>query len=265
MRPTSHAESENDTAARPLTRRNAEQEIYARLPDVEAQIMRWHKCEHADLLAALPHDYQSSAHIKDETLCYLIRERLHEDKQPEANDLVEVLLRRHTKTINRRVRGSVEARHAEDCIEEITMNLSAQVFNLETDKGDFAQVRFGLYFERLTTEAIKKFYALERHERMMSEPHARDDENEIDKLESPVDEKTMSVEKRLMMRDALERLAPELREVFVLRHFNEWQIEAESPDEPSISRYCGVTARTVRNRLKQAEAVLQNWRAGKTR
>lgn len=265
MRPLHH-HAEAETESRPLTRRNANQNVYQRLPEVEAQIAECARLEHLDLLALLPHDYQDSRHIKDETLCYLIRERLYENRGAEANDLIQVLLERHAGTINRRVCGNVEARHAEDCIREITTNLLMQIFNLETDKGDFAQVRFGLYFERLTTEAIKKFHLLERRERMMSEPRARDDDtNDFDKLDSLTDEKTMPLEKRLMMRDALNSLAPELREVFVLRHYDDWQIEAASPDEPSISRYCQVTPRTVRNRLKQAEAELQNWREGRTK
>lgn len=264
MRPLHH-HAEVKTESRPLTRRNAEANVYQRLPEVEVQIAECAGLEHDVLLARLPHDYQDSRHIKDETLCYLIRERLYEHRHSEASDLMEVLLQRHAGTINRRVRGNVEARHAEDCMEEITTALLMQIYNLETDKGDFAQVRFGSYFKRLTTEAIKKFHQLERRERMINEPRARDDDTgEIDKLDSLTDEKTIPIEKRLMMRDALKYLAPELREVFVLRYFDDWQIEAASPDEPSISRYCQVTPRTVRNRLKQAEAALQNWREGTT-
>ena len=62
--------------------------------------------------------------------------------------------------------------------------------------------------------------------------------------------------------DALARLPDHLREPFLLRYFAGWQIESDSPTEPSISRHLNVTPRTVRNRLRDAEANLRRWREG---
>ncbi len=263
MRPPPQAGIENNPG-RPLMRRNAANELYRRLPEVERQIARWQAGDRAALLADAQHDYQSSLHIKDETICYFIRERLHDGKETEAQELVEVLLERHAKTISRRTRSGVKPGHREDCASEIVGEFLAQLFDVESDRSDFAQVRFGLYFERLTIETIKRFRRLEVHERLAVDPHTHE-EDEINVLDRIADERKISPEDRAMILDALAYLAPELREIFVLRYFEEWQIETASPDEPSISRYCKVTPRTIRNRLQEAEAQLQSWREGKRR
>lgn len=264
MPPLSHAGVENNPASRPLTRRNAANETYRRSPEVAAQIGEWRARDHATLIAGAHSDYQSAAHIKDETLCYFIRECLHKNRTAEAQQLVEALLKRHAGTINRRTRSAVAASHREDCESEIISEFLAQLFDLESDRSDFAQVRFGLYFERLTIETIKKYRRLEAHERLAVDLRT-DEEDEVDPLDKFSDEGIFSAEDRATILDALAHLAPELREVFILRHFEEWQTETDSPDEPSISRYFKVTPRTIRNRLREAEAQLQSWREGKRR
>lgn len=265
--PSPHSETPRATQARPLTRRNTANKVYERLPEVEAQIAETLALDHSALVEVAGRNYESPAHVKDETLCYLIRERLRANRNDETNELIEVLLRRHAGTINWRVRACVDERHHEDCKGDITTELLTGLFDLDSDRSDFAQVRFGLFFKMLTTEAIKRFRRLQKQEQQAATNYpqgedADDESNPIDKL---ADERALSVEDRAVYRDALMRLPDELRTIFILRHYDGWQIEADSADEPSISRYCNVTPRTVHNRLKEAEARLRRLREGRTR
>ena len=76
--PPSRTGAEADRDVRPLTRRNTDTgALYERLPEVETQVRRALALEEAALIEAIQHGYdESPAHLKDEALCYLIRERL---------------------------------------------------------------------------------------------------------------------------------------------------------------------------------------------
>ena len=112
---------------------------------------------------------------------------------------------------------------------------------------------------------ISKFRKLQRRERQAESVTSTksDRTEEIDLLDTLADERALSAEDRALTRDALAHLPDDLREVFLLRYFEGWQTESNSPTEPSISRYLNVTPRTVRNRLRDAEASLRRWREGK--
>jgi RNA polymerase sigma factor (sigma-70 family) len=266
--PPSRTGAEADKGVRPLTRRNTDTgALYERLPEVEAQVRRALALEEEALIEAIQHSYdESSTHLKDEALCYLIRERLRAGHQESANAVTEVLLRRHAGTVRSRIgRGGVDERHREDCDREIVSQLLIELFDTDSDRSDFAQVRFGLYFERLSNGVISKFRKLQRRERQAESVISTqgDRTEEIDLLDTLADGRALSAEDRALTREALAHLPDHLREVFILRHFTGWQTESNSPTEPSISRYLGVTARTVRNRLRDAEASLRRWREGK--
>jgi RNA polymerase sigma factor (sigma-70 family) len=252
---------------RPLTHRTADTgAVYERSTEVEAQVARALALEETRLMEELQHDYKSDAHIKDEALCYLIRERLREGIHEAANAFAEILLRRCDRTIRRRIeRGGIEERHREDCDAEIRTDLLTALFDIDSDRSDFAQVRFGLYLEKLSNGPLNRFLRLQRREQQASSvAYTRDDKaEEIDLLDTLADENALSNEDRALMADALARLPKDLREIYRLRYFDGWQIEAASTSEPSISRYLNVTARTVRNRLREAEAILKRWREGK--
>jgi len=265
--PPSRTGAEADKDVRPLTRRNADTgALYERLPEVETQVRRALALEEEALIEAMQYGYDSPAHIKDETLCYLIRERLRAGRHDAAHVVTEVLLRRHAGTIRSRIgRGGIERRHREDCDGEIVNQLLIELFDTDSDRSDFAQVRFGLYFKRLSNGVISKFRKLQRRERQAeSVTFTQDDRTEeVDLLDTLSDERALSAEDRVLTRAALAHLPDDLREVFLLRHFEGWQTESNSPTEPSISRYLNVTPRTVRNRLRDAEASLRRWREGK--
>lgn len=265
--PPSRTGASTNKDVRPLTRRYADTGVpYERLPEVEAQVRRALTLEEQSLAMEMRRDYQSPEHIKDETLCYLIRERMRAGRHDDANTIVEVLLRRHARTIRSRIgRGGVDERHREDCAGEIVIQLLTELFDVESDRSDFAQVRFGLYFKRVSDGVISKFRSLQERERQAHSVASPPDDSteEIDLLDTLADERVLSAEDLLVMRDALAHLPGHLREPFILRHFDGWQIESDSSSEPSISRLLNVTPRTIRNRLRDAEATLRRWREGR--
>ena len=257
--------AETDRNIRPLTRRtNDTGALYERSPEVETQLRYALSLEVAELMEALRHDYRSDAHIKDEALCYLIREHLRDGLHESANAVAEILLRRHDGTIRRRVEhAGVEEQHREDCGGEITTRLLTELFDTDSDRGDFAQVRFGVYFKKLSYAVINSLRRVQQREGESVVSTQDDDAKEFDRLDTLTDERALSAEERALVREALSLLPKDLREVYTLRYFAGWQVESASTSEPSISRHLGVTSRTVRNRLRDAEAILKRWREGK--
>jgi hypothetical protein len=162
--PPSRTGASTNKDVRPLTRRYiGTGEPYERLPEVEEQLRHVLPLEEQELVAVIQHDYKSAGHIKDETLCYLIRERVRDGRDVDANAVAEVLLRRHARTISSRVRrGGIEERHREDCAAEIVSLLLIELFDMDSDDGEFAQVRFGLHFDRLSRTVIGRFLRLQR-------------------------------------------------------------------------------------------------------
>lgn len=262
--PSSRTGASTNKDVRPLTRRYiGTGEPYERLPEVEEQVRHVLALEEQELVVVIQHDYKSAGHIKDETLCYLIRERVRDGRNVDANAIAEVLLHRHTRTISSRLsRGGVEERHHEDCAAEIVSQLLTELFDTDSDDGEFAQVRFGLHFDRLSRTVIGRFRRLQQQERQAGSvalTHG-DGGEEIDVLDTLADGHALSAEERVLMREALSHLPVELREPYLLRYYDGWQIESNSPAEPSISRQLNVTPRTIRNRLRDAEAALRRWR-----
>jgi hypothetical protein len=197
MRPQPpRAGAEADKGVRPLTRRYVNTGApYERLPEVEAQVRHALALEEAALVAAMQNGYESPGHIKDETLCYLIRDRLSAGRFEAANTVTEVLLRRHAGTIRRRIRrGGVDERHREDCTGEIVSQLLTELYDIGSDRSAFAQVRFGLFFEKLSNGVISKFRKLQRRERQAESVVSMQDDKteEIDLLDTLADEHALS-------------------------------------------------------------------------
>ena len=68
-----------------------------------------------------------------------------------------------------------------------------------------------------------------------------------------------SVEARIDMAKALATIHdPRHRQAWIM-YYNGWQIDAKDPAEPTISKRFGVTDRTVRLWLRQAQAELKAW------
>ena len=74
--------------------------------------------------------------------------------------------------------------------------LLTELFDTDSDNSEFAQVRFGLYFERLSKGVIGKFRRLQQQERQAESVITTQDDQaeEIDLLDTLADERALSAE-----------------------------------------------------------------------
>lgn len=237
------------TLIRALTRNG-----YIRTPRAEADIRKAIPLSGSQLDEAFVPGEDESNHLCVEALVFVIREQLRAGERRSAERLFALLVARCQRALRSMIRGvSDDARY--DIQADVLSDL-ARLLLADDDSADFLEARFWLYLRRRATTARAAWLRSSRTYVLDDDP---DDRN------SGVGEKAispeLSPEDMSVLRDALERLPPELRELVILKHYEGWRVGDEShsrsnPDEPTLSEKYGITPRAVRKRLAKAEALL---------
>ncbi len=248
----------------PLTRRNTAGQRYTRLAQVEAQIQRALELSSSALLVAAGNTDQSAAdYLQEETLVYLIRASRRRGQEVLVNDLSGVLIERCASFIDRKLWGLGE--EAADAYQEVILELFNQILDLNSDRGDFLQVRFWVGIERLVFSAFGRALkrSISQDETVPLDSLAGydgPDDAEAPTVRPALVDPELSLEDKSLYREALRLLPEPIRTAFILRHYHGWPIEDQDPTILTISRYFGKTARTIRNWLAEAEEILARWR-----
>ena len=249
----------------PLTRRNKDGDVYQRLATVDRQIQDTLKLDPEELRKCLEvRDEASSYFLKEETLVYLIRHSRKVGDRQRANDLSTCLVNRCAKLIHGRL-GILGADVRDDGYSEVVEELFARILDLESNRGDFLQVRFWVVLERLTIQAFRKLVKQSKSE--SSSAYDGEDTDSLVRMGRVVGAATIShrsteseVIENSLIREALSQLEEPFRSAYILRHYSEWPIEDQDPTVQTISRHFGKTSRTIRNWLARAEKSLATWR-----
>lgn len=220
-----------------------------------------------------PHD---PAFLREESLVYLIRNAHRRGDELLVSALAERLLRRCARWIETRLQ-SLAPDAAEEGYAAVVAALFTPILDLESDRGDFLQVRFWVVLDRLVITAHRaQVRRLTRAKREV--PLARlsgdDGPGDADGDEPRRGERvsddhwaaTPALDERWVdhpvILDALAGLTPRAQEAFILKHAAGWPVESNDPAVMTISRALRVTGRTVRNDLAAAEAHVMAWRQG---
>ncbi len=253
----------------PLTRRDADGELYRRTADVEEQIREaLSLCESELIDRAGLRDFESSQYLGDECLIYLIR-RFHRDSHKDGvvNTLTGFLIKRWNGRIYRQISIALAPTYFADCFSDVILASFSPILDLESDKCDFAQVRCGLWLERVTFNVLRSYWKRQRED-IISDSYDKDDEDSDKKdfAETPkvLRDKTLAQDLEALCAEALSVLDEKERMVFLMRHYWEWEIQNQNPDEMTISKYFGVNPRTIHNWLNSGEAKLREWLGGRS-
>lgn len=240
--------------AEPLTRRNAQGQLYERAAAVQQEIEMVLCLEPEPLIAA-------AGDLRDETLVCLIRERLRAQDWSVANRLWATLMERCRHVLLRTFR-SFPKEVRDEAIRTVMEQLYSRIAALDSDRGDFFQVRFGLALKRLGTTQFQQCVWAVAQRKL-----AECDACEADSRNAPFDPYQWP-EDTLAYSDAwkgLEAIKDDRhRMAFVLDKVHEMPVESDDPEAATISRYFRVSSRTIRNWLNQAKEDLAQWRKGKS-
>ena len=244
-----HASVSNPTLIRALTRNG-----YTRTPRAEADIRKAISLTGRQLAEAFAPAEGESTHLCAEALVFFIREQLRKGERRSAERLFALLVARCQRALRTMIRGvSDDGRY--DIQADVLADLARLLLAVD-DSADFLEARFWLYLRRRATTARSAWLRSSR-------TYVLDDDS--DDGRSGVEDKAVSLdlspEDLNVLRDALERLPPELRELVILKHYEGWRVGDEgqarsNPMEPTLSEKYEITPRAVRKRLAKAEALL---------
>ena len=244
-------------AVPPLTRNG-----YARSPETTARI-----AAALDLPAAV---LTARASISDETdpgwLCaeaivFFLRRAARSGNRATVNALFGCLAPRCESFFRGKVRGFEQ--HDREDIRQEALGLLTEAILASDDRGDFAEVRFWTFLERRTITVIERTRRRIASTRSLDGPVPAGDDEGAAPMEQV--DAGLSPETLAMLGDALARLDPRLRQVFLMRHALGMAVgkedrAEEDPTNPSIASHFGVSARTVGKWLANAEKQLATLR-----
>ncbi len=271
-----HVTTEQDTSClpEPLTRKNADGEVYCRQAAVDRQIQTALGLDSGELRTRSEvTDKASPDFLKEEALVYLIRHYHRAADQGCVNFLSEALLRRCATWISHQLH-SLDNEAAEEGYSDVVTRLFERILDLDSDRGDFLQVRFWMVLKKLAVDVFdRQLRQLTRGRDSIPLTTIAGHDGEDDKaatrgarLRTPGALATRAAEseaiERTEIREALSQLDEPLRSAFLLRHFVGLPIEDQDPAVHTISRRFGKTPRTIRNWLARAGKCLAMWRGG---
>lgn len=254
---------------RPLTRASKETgQLYRRDPQVEQQITEALTLDPAALVErAAVTSREDPRFLNEETLVYMIRE-YHDRKQPAlVGDLTEALLRRCSPYIEGQLR-KLGADRQEDASNDVVEMLFTRILDPSSDRGDFLQVRFWPFLNRMIADTFRRQLGLMKKAGQEVAPdwvHGAEPAGDAEPdghYIAPVPSHGLSQEQRALMEDALAHLDEPYRTLVVLRYYDDWPVESNDPSVLTISRYYAKTPRTIRNWLNTADEQLRAWREG---
>lgn len=268
---------------RPLTRRNRQGAVYQRTKAVEERISSALSLKPAVMIEkARIRNYKAPNYLQEECLVYLIREYKSRGERSIVGELSMILLLRCSNYINEGVRNLRSERgdhseRVEHAFRDVVKELFDQILDLESDRGDFLQVRFWPVVEKLRIGAFNRYLEdLNRAKDAVTWDSVRGYETGSEEGEDqrsrkrgasdsePPQEAGLSAEQRAAYldtaREVLAHVDEPYRAAFVLRHYHDWPIETKDTRLPSISGYFGKTPHTIRDWLKRAKEMIEGWK-----
>jgi hypothetical protein len=250
---------------RPLTHSNKAGTLYYRDALVEQKIQSLDNLPDDEVLArAGNQDKDSPGYIQEEGLVYWIREYLHRGDSPRASELANILLLRCAKQIQLSLRklGPDLAAQAE---QDIVSDLFKDIVDLNSDRGDFLQVRFWHALKMRIIGAFNRYLRNSKRTEALVATHVDNEPYGDDSLAKAPDSYDvpvtgLSAEDRTLVKEALAAVDEPYRTAFILYYYYDWPSENKDPDVLTISSYFEKTPRTIRNWLTRAEEALREWR-----
>jgi DNA-directed RNA polymerase specialized sigma24 family protein len=255
---------------RPLTRSSSTTgATYSRDPGVEAQIEEALNLQPEELLEkASAGNTRDGAYLKEETLVYLIREHHRKGERRLVEGLAEALLSRSTPYIRGKLR-TLGADRLEDAESEVVEMLFTRILDFESDRGDFFQVRYWAFLNRLLADEFRKQVGQLKKVKDDVAPdwihgsEPSDDGEAGSHYVPPAHAGGLRQDQQVLLKEALGALDEPYRTLVVLRYYDGWPVESNDPEELTISKHFNKTPRTIRNWLAAADERLMEWREGK--
>jgi RNA polymerase sigma factor (sigma-70 family) len=242
----------------PITQRNKDGELYQRSPEVESQIREALTLDRKKLIErANQKDYGSDDYFQEECLIYLIRAfRIGGDAEV-ADKLIIALIDRCKKKIDTILRRLLSQHYIDECFEEAIDEIIGQIYDVNSNKSNFAETKFWLWLEGKVCNVRRKYFRFQEEDSKA---------NEVGNYEEKIRDSRINISKALERKDGLAKaislLSDRERQIYVMRYDWNWQVYSKDPEVKTISKYFGVSARMVQKWFEKAEEKLRNGNKG---
>jgi DNA-directed RNA polymerase specialized sigma24 family protein len=244
----------------PLTKRDAMGMLYVREPEVDIQIIEILQLEKTELIKRLAiSDVSAANYVKEECLVYLIRHFKREGIQDFESEVVNQLVKRIAKFIDRKIRKTLDldSRYHKEASQDVNQEVLCRLIDIKTDKQDYAQYRFWKWLERIVIKTLAPHFMLQAQDKNTDSL-----EQVKEASADEIADRGFDPYKEMLIEEALSTLQQNEKIVFKLRYYAEWEIENQDSNVMTISKYMKKTPRTIYNLLQSAEAKLSKWRGG---
>ncbi|MGY6126925.1 sigma-70 family RNA polymerase sigma factor (plasmid) [Paraburkholderia strydomiana] len=253
-----------DILPKALTRKNAEGEVYRRLPDVDDSIVQWETVDAMLVASAAGNlDYRADGYLRSEVLLHLLRRAGKERRSDDFYPLFHAFMARVRRLIRPRFarRPGNPDELADETCSALAKLLAEDAADSANDEMDFFEVRFGNALSFLVLDRLEEnrlWYA--RH------PSREDlaDDGEVVDVASLDDSRDLTGPERAafgaQINRAFHALTEEERSILELRYLKGMKTTSTVADEETITKKLKLSERTVRNRLMRAVKKLSKFK-----
>lgn len=234
---------------KPLTKTSRDRKVYSRPKSIEENIESAIGLGIEAIKARLKQvNPPSEDYLKSESLIYLFREARNRRDDAMMNLLAAALLGRCDHILKAKLPNSID-HFREDVLAEFSVILA----NDANEELDFYEVRFNLAFRRHRLSCIKK--EINQRERFETTAFGTTTNEDQEVVHSNEPQRRPTESEDLSRSELLDQLPPEIQKAVVLREMG-YPIESNNPSEKTVATLCGVTERTIHNRIKKAQNIL---------
>lgn len=253
-----------DILPKALTRKNAEGEVYKRLPDIDESIVQWETVD-AKLVASAAGnlDYRADGYIRNEVLLHLLRRAGKERRADDFYALFPMFMARVRHLIRpwlARRPGNSDDLANETC-SAMARLVAEDAAAPASDEIDYFEVRFAKalsFFVLDRLEENRRWYAMHP-----SREDLADDGEVIDLAPLDDNRDLTGPEKAALgaqIMRAFHALSEEERSILELRYLQGMKTSSKDADEETIPNKLNLSERTVRNRLTSATKKLSKFK-----
>ncbi len=247
--------------ARPLTKHTGTGDRYTRPTNIEAVIdaalaLDWPALQQR----AVVRDRRSADYLPSEGLVHLIRKALRDRHGTIPDQLLAVLLGRCEATLaatlpDGRIPNAAYVR--DEALGRLGELFAEDGTGDNPDELDYFEVRFNAAFAALRSDLVRAEVRALRRASPFPDDEAMAGRTDA-VLQSPATQEDHLFLNQLFR--AIHTLPPEEREAVILCHVMGYAEEADDPAKRTAATICGVTGRTIRNRLTRAAAKLSRFK-----
>ena len=230
---------------------------YEREPEIENQLIECLRLSETELAARLAiSNFKAENYLKGETLICLLNLARAENQTRIFDSIAEKLAKVSEKIVRNLLRNrNFGENFIEEAVGETIFKMFVQILERTEVSYEFWEKNFYVSLQRLVTNHLRKHGAKAKLTNTFSDLSGGENENEFDFEGSLPKYETLTIAEKFELKEIVGKMSEENRLIFIFHRVEGWTQE-------EIAAVFNITARTVRNRLKQIDEFLEDFRRG---